>query len=50
MFQNVIQKIEGENISIIEVAKQLNDLKIKCCERLDMGYVPLTLKNDLKNL
>lgn len=50
MFQNVIQKIEGENISVIEVAKQLNDLKIKCCERLDMGYVPLTLKNDLKNL
>ena len=50
LFQNAIKLIEGDKISVIEVANEVNNLKFQCQERLENNFLPLTIRNSISQL
>lgn len=50
LFHNVIKNVEGNTNTIMEIAAEINILKIKCKERLENDFVPLTIRSELQNL
>ena len=50
LFYDTVKKIEGNKVTIMEVADELNLLKAKYRKRIEEEYVPLGLKSDLTKL
>ncbi|KAG8234289.1 hypothetical protein J437_LFUL015014 [Ladona fulva] len=50
IFQNAIKVIEGDNISVIEVANEVKNFKFQCQERLENNFLPLTIRNSISQL
>lgn len=50
VFHNTIKFVEGQNNTIMDVSKNLNDLKAKLQERLNLEYLPIVIRNELSRL
>ncbi|CAH0563113.1 unnamed protein product [Brassicogethes aeneus] len=50
VFHSAVNSIEGDNISITEVSDRIANLKLKYNERLQAGYIPLTIRNEVSRL
>lgn len=50
LFYDTVKKIEGNKVTIMEVADELNLLKAKYRKRIEEEYVPSGLKSDLTKL
>ncbi|CAH0546166.1 unnamed protein product [Brassicogethes aeneus] len=49
-FHNIILKMEGQNISLLEVIKLYKDFQIKLIERRNQLFLPFAVKQLMKNL
>ena len=48
LFEETIRKIEGDNVSAVEVFNEISSLKYKCDERLKCSFVPIVIKAKIK--
>lgn len=50
LFQTTVKSIEGDKITMTEVVSEISSLKFKLSERLDMQYLPPSIRSQLKVL